>query len=191
MTDRMTAETVADCGYFRQAREKSPTGVPLVDSRGGPSSRTVPSSKAIACRGWLEAGTQNEQKLGSILVRIAKILHDSNRGRNLQRHADLARQFGPSRATGRRRDCCLSGSTPTRRRRRVADWGTAPARPVPVGMGRLVGHQYVGAVYEQTVHFVRHFGEARNGAGELSARSFALLSGNAMAGTSRSTSTGV
>ena len=33
------------------------------------------------------------KKLGSILVRIAKVLHPSNRGRNLERHADLAHQF--------------------------------------------------------------------------------------------------
>ena len=32
-------------------------------------------------------------KLGSILVRIAKVFHASNRGRNLERHADLAHQF--------------------------------------------------------------------------------------------------
>ncbi len=33
------------------------------------------------------------KKLGSVLVRIGKVLHASNRERNLQRHADMARQF--------------------------------------------------------------------------------------------------
>ena len=33
------------------------------------------------------------KKLGSVLVRIGKVLHASDRERNLQRHADMARQF--------------------------------------------------------------------------------------------------
>ena len=33
----------------------------------------------------------------------------------------------------------------------ASDWGTAPARPVPVGMGRLGGYQCVGAVHERAV----------------------------------------
>jgi hypothetical protein len=43
----------------------------------------------------------------------------------------------------------------------ASDWGTAPARPVPVGMGRLGGYQCVGAVHERAVHFVRHFAKGR------------------------------
>jgi hypothetical protein len=37
----------------------------------------------------------------------------------------------------------------------ASDWGTAPARPVPVGMGRLGGYQCVGAVHEWAVHFAK------------------------------------
>jgi hypothetical protein len=47
----------------------------------------------MPCPGLLEVERKMTNKLSSIFVRIAKVFHASNRGRNLLQHGDLAHQF--------------------------------------------------------------------------------------------------
>jgi hypothetical protein len=75
------------------------------------------------------------KKLGSVLMRIARVLHASNRGRKLQRHGELAQQFALVAPLGGGAivalqalhlrggdDGSLSGAQPLRRR---SQWGWA------------------------------------------------------------------